>query len=60
MAKEIHVTIKETGALEIEGKGFVGLACNKATAFLEKALGKLGKRKVKKERWISNVKQGQK
>ena len=38
--KTIVVEIDETGGVKIEGHGFVGADCAKATAFLETALGK--------------------
>ena len=37
--KAIVVEIDETGAVKIEGHGFVGPDCAKASAFLETALG---------------------
>lgn len=36
----IEVTIAPDGKITIEGKGFKAAACEKATAALEKALGK--------------------
>lgn len=35
----IEVTVKLDGSIEIEGKGFSGPDCFKATKFLEEALG---------------------
>ena len=51
MAKEIEVIIGNAGEIQIEGKGFKGESCEKATRFLEKALGLLKLRKDKPERW---------
>jgi fatty acid/phospholipid biosynthesis enzyme len=52
--KEIIVTIKKDGTTEIEGKGFVGNACDKAMEPIEKALGKVAKKKLKSE-YYTNV-----
>ena len=47
MAKTIEITVKTDGSLSIEGVGFVGASCEKATAFLERALGQVrGKQKT--------------
>lgn len=37
-AKQVHVTITPEGNVTIEGKGFVGKECDKATAAIEQAL----------------------
>lgn len=42
--KSIVVTIDEDGNTEIKAVGYRGSSCEKATAELEKALGKVGKR----------------
>lgn len=39
MAKSIEVIVGSDGSLRIDAVGFVGTDCEKATAFLEKALG---------------------
>lgn len=39
MAARIEVIVKPDGTLSIEGKGFSGADCFKATKFLEDALG---------------------
>ena len=47
MKKTIEVIIGPTGEITIDAIGFKGADCEKATQFLEKALGVVGK-KVKK------------
>ena len=39
MSKAIEVVIQPDGSLKIDAVGFNGSDCDKATAFLEKALG---------------------
>jgi len=39
MSKAIEVVIQPDGSLKIDAVGFTGSDCDKATAFLEKALG---------------------
>ena len=47
MAKTIEVIIKPDGTLKIDAVGFQGADCEKATRFLEVALGKVaGKQKT--------------
>jgi hypothetical protein len=44
--KTIEVIVKTDGGIKIDAVGFTGADCEKATAFLEKALGKTtGKQK---------------
>ena len=46
MAKTIEVIVNTDGSLKIDAVGFQGADCEKATAFLERALGKpTGKQK---------------
>jgi len=45
--QRIEIEIDEDGSTKIEGHGFIGGLCEKATAFLERALGTIRKRKVK-------------
>ena len=45
--KTIEVIVAPDGSLKIEAMGFKGADCERATAFLERALGRVGK-KVKK------------
>jgi hypothetical protein len=45
----IEVTIEEDGAVKIEAKGFQGADCDKATKFLEEALGTVGSKRKKPE-----------
>ena len=47
MNKTIEIIIGTSGEIQIDAVGFKGPDCEKATAFLEKALGVVG-RKVKK------------
>jgi hypothetical protein len=47
MNRTIEIIIGTTGEIQIEAVGFKGLDCEKATAFLEEALGVVGK-KIKK------------
>jgi hypothetical protein len=47
MAKTIEVIVMSDGQLRIDAVGFKGAGCEKATAFLEKALGQM-KSKAKK------------
>lgn len=43
MSKTIEVEVDPKGGIEIETKGFAGPECEKATAELERALGKTTK-----------------
>ena len=46
MAKTIEVVVNTDGGIRIDAVGFKGADCEKATAFLEKALGTVtGKQK---------------
>jgi hypothetical protein len=47
MNRTIEITIGATGEIQIDAVGFKGPDCEKATAFLEEALGVVGQ-KVKK------------
>ena len=47
MNRTIEIIIGTTGEIQIDAVGFKGPDCEKATAFLEQALGVVGK-KVKK------------
>ena len=38
--QSIEVTIPPTGEVRVEALGFAGAACEKATAFIEQALGR--------------------
>lgn len=53
--KQIHVTIAEDGSIKIEGKGFKGAECAKATKALEEALGVAGDRKKTPEWYAENA-----
>lgn len=45
MSKSIKVIVDDEGNVEIKAIGFKGTGCVAATAALEKAMGKVGKRK---------------
>ena len=47
--KTIEVIVAPDGTLKIDAIGFSGSDCEKATAFLEKALGKTKSRQKKSE-----------
>ena len=47
--KTIEVVIGPDGSLKIEALGFKGADCERATAFLEKALGRISGRSKKPE-----------
>lgn len=47
--KSIEVVVNTDGSLEIEAVGFTGSDCEKATSFLEKALGMVSSRNRKGE-----------
>jgi len=49
MSKSIEVIIGTDGALAIEAVGFQGADCEKATAFLEEALGQASSKQKKPE-----------
>lgn len=49
MNKTIEVIIQPDGSLKIDAVGFQGADCEKATAFLEEALGTVAERKRKPE-----------
>ncbi len=47
MKRTIEITVGTGGELNMEAKGFEGADCEKATAFLEKALGIVAVRRRK-------------
>ena len=49
--KTIEVIISPDGSLKIDAVGFKGADCEKATAFLEKALGTVNGRQKKPEHY---------
>ncbi len=49
MKRTIELVISPTGDLKLDAIGFKGPDCEKATAFLEKALGQIEKRERKPE-----------
>ena len=54
MARTIEVVVNADGQVKIDAVGFKGADCEKATAFLEAALGKAGK-KIKKPEYYANA-----
>jgi len=59
--KSIEIIVNIDGSLEIEAVGFNGSDCEKATAFLEKALGLVSSRNRKGEYYSAvSVKKQQK
>ncbi|MDD2708128.1 MAG: DUF2997 domain-containing protein [Verrucomicrobiae bacterium] len=49
MNRTIKITVSPTGEIAIEALNFKGADCEKATSYLEKALGVIGKRVKKPE-----------
>ena len=49
MGKSIEVIVNPTGEVKIDALGFKGADCEKATAFLEKALGQVSTKQKKPE-----------
>ena len=49
MNKTIEIIARPDGGLQIDALGFAGAACDKATEFLEKALGKTAVKRRKPE-----------
>lgn len=46
MAKTIEILVMSDGSVKVEARGFKGMDCEQATAFIEKALGRVtGKQK---------------
>jgi hypothetical protein len=58
MAKTIEVIVNTGGGIKIDAVGFKGADCEKATAFLEKALGTV-KGKTKKPEYHQRVQERQ-
>jgi hypothetical protein len=54
MKRTIEIIIGTTGELQIDVVGFKGPDCEKATRFLEEALGVIG-RKVKKPEYHQSI-----
>ena len=50
MSKSIEVIVQPDGSLKIDAVGFQGADCEKATAFLEQALGQTTGRQKKRSR----------
>lgn len=57
MAKTIEVIVSAAGEVKIDAVGFKGADCEKATAFLEKALGQTESKQKKPEfyKQVQNV-----
>ena len=49
MSRTIEVIVDTTGQIKIDAVGFQGADCEKATAFLEEALGRVSDRQHKPE-----------
>jgi hypothetical protein len=49
MQKTIEILVSPTGDISIDALGFKGADCEKATAYLEKALGIVGQKTKKPE-----------
>ena len=58
MAKIIEVVVGKQGEIKIDAVGFKGADCEKATAFLERALGTV-KGKTKKPEWHAHAQREQ-
>jgi len=56
MPKTIEIIVSPTGEVSIDAVGFKGADCERATAYLEKALG-VQDRKVKKPEYRQQVRQ---
>jgi len=50
--KEIEVTVNPDGSVSVEALGYSGPECEKATAFIEEALGEVQTRKRKPEYYL--------
>ena len=57
--KTIEVIVDPDGSLKIDAVGFKGADCEKATAFLENALGKVANRQKKPEHYRRSLTQQQ-
>ena len=55
MPRTIEIIVSPTGEVSIDAVGFKGADCERATAYLEKALG-VQSRKVKKPEWHQHAK----
>lgn len=49
MSEQIIVVFRPDGTTSVETKGYVGASCKDASAFIEKALGKVESEKLKPE-----------
>jgi hypothetical protein len=57
--RTVEVTVETTGAIIIEAVAFRGADCEKATAYLEEALGVAGQRSKKPEYYQRSHRQHQ-
>lgn len=55
MTKKIIVDIDSDGNTSVEAEGYKGSDCTAATRFIEKALGKIFKRRRKQEYWQAST-----
>ena len=58
MKRTIEIIIGSAGEIKIDAIGFTGLDCEKATKFLEEALGVVGQ-KTKKPEYFQRTRQHQ-
>ncbi len=56
-ARTVEITVSPTGQIAIEAVAFTGADCERATRFLEEALGVVGK-KTKKPEFYRRTRQG--
>ena len=55
MSKSIEIIVGPSGEIQIDAVGFKGADCEKATKFLEEALGVVGRKQKKPEYHQRNV-----
>jgi len=59
MSKSIEIVVSPSGELQIDAVGFKGADCEKATEFLEAALGVISQKQKKPEYYQRNVSNNQ-
>ena len=59
MSKSIEIVVSPAGDIQIDAVGFKGADCEKATKFLEEALGVVGQKQKKPEYHQHNITQQQ-
>jgi hypothetical protein len=55
MSNTVKVIVQPDGALRVDASGFSGADCEKATEFLEKALGSVAHKRKKPEYYRANL-----